>query len=208
VGHGAASRRSRHARFCRIACAAGFVVLALDFRGHGDSEGRLDGPLEQDVLAAVAWLRARPEVDAERICYRGSSLGGYYGLQAAPAARFAALALLCPAGEAAMLSALEQGFDQAALAEIGLSLRPDVEKMRAYYQANDVDATATRITAPTLLVHARGDVVVPLQHSLTLAARLPGRTDLVLLPGGDHSTASASEEVHRLVADWLWQRCV
>ena len=40
-------------------------MLALDFRGHGDSEGLADGPMEQDVLAAVRILRQMPDVDPE-----------------------------------------------------------------------------------------------------------------------------------------------
>lgn len=69
VGHGAGSRASRHAEFCREACRRGFAVIAPDFRGHGDSEGRADGPLEQDVLAAAHFLRSLPGVDAANICY-------------------------------------------------------------------------------------------------------------------------------------------
>ena len=111
VGHGAGSSRVRHDRFARSACAAGMVVLALDFRGHGDSGGTLDGPGELDLVAAAAYLRGLDAVDPVRVCYRGSSLGGYFGLQAAPLAAFAAMALLCPATEAVMLGALDEGWD-------------------------------------------------------------------------------------------------
>lgn len=90
VGHGAGSQAARHEEFCREACRQGFVVLALDFRGHGNSMGTGDGPLEQDVLAAVHFLRDHPAVDGQRICYRGSSMGGFYGLKAQPEAGFAA----------------------------------------------------------------------------------------------------------------------
>ena len=108
VGHGAGSRRSRHAEFCREACATGFVVLALDFRGHGESAGLADGPLESDLVAAAAFFRAHPGVVPEKICYRGSSMGGFYGLKAAPEAAFAAMALLCPATESVILHAIDQ----------------------------------------------------------------------------------------------------
>ena len=59
---------------------------------------------------------------------------------------------------------------------------------------------------PVLLVHARGDVVVPLEHSLTLAAALAGPTDLVILAGGDHTSAQSSPVVHERVIRWLSAR--
>lgn len=73
VGHGAGSRRARHDAFCRAACSQGLAVLALDLRGH-------------------------PAVDGRHLCYRGSSMGGFYGLKAASEAGFAALAarVRCP----------------------------------------------------------------------------------------------------------------
>jgi dipeptidyl aminopeptidase/acylaminoacyl peptidase len=203
VGHGAGSRRVHHDRFARTACAAGMVVIALDFRGHGDSGGVLDGPGELDLVAAAAYLRGLDAVDPERICYRGSSLGGYFGLQAARAAGFVAMALVCPATEAVMLGSLDDAWDEGKARDRGLELRADVDALRAYFSAHDVRTTAARIDSDVLLVHARGDTVVPLESSLELAGCLRGRTDLVILPGGDHSSAQGSEAIDRLTVGWL-----
>ena len=203
VGHGAGSRRERHDRFCRAACSAGMVVLALDFRGHGDSGGILDGPGELDLVAATTYLRDLGHVDGARICYRGSSLGGYFGLQAANIAGFAAMALVCPATETVMLNALEGAFDEDQARERGLDLRADVDALRAYFSARDVRESARTIECDVLFVHARGDTVVPLESSLELARLMRGRTDLMLLPGGDHSSAQASQAVDRLTVAWL-----
>ena len=112
VGHGAGSNRRRHAGFATAACAAGMVVMTIDFRGHGESTGSLDGPLELDVLAAAAILRSHPLVNRNRVCYRGSSMGGFYGLRAAPDVGFAALALLCPADERVLLPGLADSTDR------------------------------------------------------------------------------------------------
>lgn len=57
----------------------GYVVLAFDARGHGESGGLfgLDGPLENaDARAVYDFLAARPEVAATRIGAFGVSLGG------------------------------------------------------------------------------------------------------------------------------------
>jgi dipeptidyl aminopeptidase/acylaminoacyl peptidase len=203
VGHGAGSNRRRHAGFAAAACAAGMVVMTIDFRGHGESTGELDGPLELDVLAAVAILRSHPLVDWNRVCYRGSSMGGFYGLRAAADVGFAALALLCPADERVLLPGLATRPTEDELSGRGLAVRIDVEGLRAYLESCDSLGDAGDITSPVLLVHARGDAVVPLEHSLALAAALAGPTDLVILAGGDHGSAQSSPVVHERVVRWL-----
>jgi predicted acyl esterase len=48
----------------------GFVVLNCDKRGVGDSTGTWDDHydhLTDDAVTAVKWLRAQPEVDADRV---------------------------------------------------------------------------------------------------------------------------------------------
>lgn len=59
---------------------AGYVSLIFDYRGFGDSEGakwRLI-PLEQvdDIVNALTWLEAQPEVDPARLGLWGTSFGG------------------------------------------------------------------------------------------------------------------------------------
>jgi dipeptidyl aminopeptidase/acylaminoacyl peptidase len=54
-----------------------------------------------------------------------------------------------------------------------------------------------------LLVHARGDEIVPLECSLRLAGLLRGPTEMIILPQGGHSTAQGSPQIHRRVAGWL-----
>src|SRR4051794_15293536 len=81
--HGFGSSKESHAEFSRSAAQAGFVVLALDFRGHGQSEGCLDSRTLNDVGCALAWLESEPQVDPARIAIRGSSMGGYFALHAA-----------------------------------------------------------------------------------------------------------------------------
>ena len=180
--------------------------MTIDFRGHGESTGDLDGPLELDVLAAVAILRSHPLVDWNRVCYRGSSMGGFYGLRAAADAGFAALALLCPADERVLLPGLATRPSEDELSGRGLAVRIDVESLRAYLESCDSLGDAGDITCPVLLVHARGDTVVPLEHSLAWRRPSAGPTDLVILAGGDHGSAQASPEIHERVIRWLIER--
>ena len=203
VGHGAGSRAANHAEFCLHACRQGFAVLALDFRGHGDSQGKGDGPLELDVLAAARLLRSRADVDPRRICYRGSSMGGFYGLKAAPDADFAAMALVCPAGEGTMLASIDRA-DAGTTAES--PARWDSPRLRAYFERQDSRALAERVTCPVLIVHARGDEVVPLTESLSLARHLRTDTAILALEGGSHTSAQHDPAVHTYTAAWLWSK--
>ena len=58
----------------------GIAVLIFDKRGTGTSEGKFGmdfGQLSDDVVAAVEWLRAQPEIDPDRVGLAGYSQGGW-----------------------------------------------------------------------------------------------------------------------------------
>jgi uncharacterized protein len=87
VSHGTNADRSSMLPELRLLAAAGFGVLAFDWPGDGDSEGRGDihyGPIERHALtAALSWVAARPEVDPNRIGGLGFSIGGFLMTQVA-----------------------------------------------------------------------------------------------------------------------------
>jgi uncharacterized protein len=195
VGHGAGSNSSRHQDFCFAASGQGFAVLALDFRGHGSSQGCGDGPLELDVMAAVRFLREHPQVDEGLICYRGSSMGGFYGLKAAPDAGFRAMVLLCPAGEDVLLDAVDKLDDGTA--------RWDRPKLRAYFRQQNSRGLAARVSCPVLLVHARTDELAPFAHSLLLAEHMTTETTLLALANDSHASAQHDPAVHAYTTAWL-----
>jgi len=65
--------------------AAGYAALAFDYRRFGGSSGEPRNHLDphdqqQDVRNALTWLRAQPEIDAERVGGWGVSLGGVHML--------------------------------------------------------------------------------------------------------------------------------
>lgn len=62
---------------------AGYVVLAIDMRGHGLTGSTVDWlQAEEDHKSAVAFLASLPEVDKERIGVMGGSIGANMALVA------------------------------------------------------------------------------------------------------------------------------
>ena len=78
LAHGGRLNKESWQKQARILAAAGFRVLAFDFRGYGKSLGPgdsdpLGAPLHLDVLAAVRYLRNN---GAKSIAVVGGSMGG------------------------------------------------------------------------------------------------------------------------------------
>ena len=70
----------------RMLARHGYGVLLFDRRGEGRSEGNgnlLGWGGDKDIIAAVDWLKRRPEVDPRRIGGIGLSVGGELMLEAA-----------------------------------------------------------------------------------------------------------------------------
>lgn len=86
--HGGRFNKESWAEQARIIAAAGFRVLAIDFRGYGNSTGPGDtnpmsAPLHLDVLAATHYLR---QVGSETVSVVGGSMGGTAAANASIAA--------------------------------------------------------------------------------------------------------------------------
>jgi pimeloyl-ACP methyl ester carboxylesterase len=79
VLHGSGSTRSHVLDHLKVLGRHGYGVLALDARGHGDSEGvamDLGWYGKLDVDAAVSFMARQPDVDPARIGVLGLSMGG------------------------------------------------------------------------------------------------------------------------------------
>lgn len=76
--HGVTSYKEEMLPLSRVAWAAGYNVCFFDFRGHGESDGRVStiGMDEVgDVDAVMRWVRQQPEVDPRRVGLLGHSMG-------------------------------------------------------------------------------------------------------------------------------------
>ena len=82
--HTAYSDRRAWRGFAEAAQEAGYAVLALDSRGHGESAGEkvFDTAMDRDVDAALTWLMTHAGINPERVGIAGASVGANLALRA------------------------------------------------------------------------------------------------------------------------------
>jgi len=92
--------RNRHDwdAFARDLQNAGYGVIAIDLRGHGDSGGKRQwANMTHDAAIAASFIRSRPEIDPGRIIMMGASIGANIAINAAAAdVAILGVALLSP----------------------------------------------------------------------------------------------------------------
>ena len=179
--HGLGATRAQVLPLADQLAAAGYVVLAPDARGHGDSGGLvdIDGPRTvQDVRELFDWLRARPEVDGAHVAGWGISYGGAALLRAAAdGVPFAALetletwtdlySALVPQNlskSGAVYSLLHSVAPERTSPD-GLDIAPkaiqsiDRPALRAFAAARSSSGLLGRLTTPLYMFQGRRDFV-------------------------------------------------
>ena len=81
IGHGFGIVKQSLVPVAEFFRGAGYVVLAIDYRSFGESEGEPRGQLfplneVEDFRNGISYLQGRPEVDPEQIGIWGASFGG------------------------------------------------------------------------------------------------------------------------------------
>ncbi|WP_081690640.1 alpha/beta hydrolase family protein [Conexibacter woesei] len=194
VLHGAASSKDSHHDYLRVCAAAGIDALAFDARGHGGSDGPFDGRALDDVARMADLLRVRAGVTD--IALRGASMGGYFALAAALEARAGAVVSICPASATGLSVGIRARYfpfesDRDSAVRL-LAEHDEFAAIRA------LEAAGT----PTMLLHAEGDEVVPVEHTRELAAAAPS-AQVVVVPGGHHRSVAHDAELQAVTIRFL-----
>lgn len=160
--------------------AAGFAVLAVDYRGWGQSTPIVPSEASIHADAALAWAElARRAPDAPRRVIFGHSMGGAVAV--------------------ALASTLHHGRDYGALVlESTFTRMPDVAAASGFWggvlasvTTLEFDSLARigRVDAPLLMLHGDADRTVPVQLGRALRDAAPAATGVrwVEVSGGSHS---------------------
>lgn len=186
--HGNAENVSTHVAAVAWMPAAGFNVLALDYRGYGRSAGApsLAG-VQLDIDAALAALLARRDVDARRIVLFGQSLGGAVALHyAAHGARRASLrAVIADSAFADYRRIVQEKLAGFALTW-PFQWLPALTVDNDYAPRASVKAIAP---LPLLLIHGERDAIVPAHHARLLYESAAEPKTLWMLPEAGHIEA-------------------
>lgn len=154
---------------------AGFNVLAIDMRGHGETGGSRDwDATESDIQVVMDWLYAQPEVRPSSVSIVGGSIGSN-------------MALIGCANDPSCVTAI--------------ALSPGLDYSGVMPEESVVNGLAER---SALLVGSRNDGSVQ-DSILQMAANAPGEIGLHLYPGRVHGTNLLTTEDHLndLIIDWL-----
>ena len=193
--HGAGSCKESHHDFARACVAIGLAAVAFDQRGHGKSAGAMNDRALDDVADITALLRDRAGRPDLPVALRGSSMGGYIAILAAPWAGARAVVAICPASAEGLRRGLASGaFDFEA----------DEEALERFLTGQELEPAVEALEVPLLLLHAEGDEQVPVEHSRELAQRMhaPG-SRLITVPGGHHRSVQHDPELRAISLRWI-----
>src|SRR3954454_1187700 len=192
VIHGAGAQKENHFDFARECRAAGLAAVCFDQRGHGASEGALDGRAVDDVATVASLLP-----DGAPVALRGSSMGGWLALAAGAALDAAAVVAICPASSDQLARGLRSG---------RFAFAADPETLEPLLRKTDLAAAAGTLGERLLLMHAEGDEDVPVEHSRELHAAAPG-SRIEVVPGGHHRSVQHDPELQALAVRFIAKRC-
>ena len=181
-GWGGGKYNSHVVETARVYAGAGFDVLMIDLRAHGGSEGErvtLGYKETRDARAALRWLGERG-FDPGEVVLHGWSMGGATVLRAAPGSGVAAV--VEESAYADLLPLLRERLPEAS--GLPAFFNPGIYFMGEHFLGIEARAVRPEEDARRLaeegtqlmIIHSRGDELVPFEHAEALAAAYPGAT--------------------------------
>ena len=187
----------------------GLAVLLIDARHHGASVARGRPSLRQfadDMLMALDWLSARPDVAGGSLFTVGHSVGGAAALLAASVdSRVAGVISISSYSHSVKQLRRELRSRYIPYWPLGWALI----LYRQLRQGFSFDSVAPvnslpEISVPVLLVHARDDSVVPLSDAVAIhGQRRDDRVQLLILDSGGHYPLRALRRSSQTVTGFI-----
>ena len=191
--------------------AAGFAVLLLDARCHGNSG---DEPFTsmprfaEDIAAGLAWLRIQPGIDADRLALLGHSVGaGACLLHASHHPDVCAVVSLSAFAHPTEVMRRLLADNRVPYPVIGWYVLRHVQRViGTTFDAIAPVHTIASVRCPVLLVHGKHDATVPVSDARRLLAAASGPAHLLLIDG-DHDLREAIDAHAPALADFLHAAC-
>jgi alpha-beta hydrolase superfamily lysophospholipase len=196
ICHGLGINRAHVIGYHDVGDAMRANLLLFDFRGHGDSDGHtvsMGNREKLDVLAAIDYLRTRRPGQARFLAALGISMGSAALTRAAAEVEppldeiildspFAAATELTDSILHAMPRWLRRVPAWAGVSFASLHAGCSLNEVRP------IDRIAGA-RAPVLIIHARGDTLIPVRHAQRMFDRAASPKSLWIADTGDHCSA-------------------
>ena len=167
----------------------GMTVLALNYRGYGQSHGE---PGEEQMIAdacmQIDWLRAHSKVDGARMAVVGRSLGSGVAVQVAMQRAVQATVLITPYDS--ILALAQRKFPSLP---VSMLLQHRFESVKH----------AARVNAPTYVLRAASDDIVPHSHTNELVRKLARLHSDETIPESDHLNIPYLPTTQQKIASFL-----
>ena len=192
----------------------GIGVLRYDFNGCGQSEGEFQNMTvlneNEDLLCVISYVRALPVT--ESISLVGHSQGGVVTSMVSGDCGSEQIKCEVLLSAAAVLRedairGITQGahFDPWHLDQPYYELPRGLKLGRAYIQSAmtlPIYETASAYNGSALIINGMADQVVPYTYA-QLYNKVINNSELILIPGEDHTYTIAPNYAVKLVTDWL-----
>lgn len=194
----------------------GIARLTFDGPGQGESLARGLWVTADNVAAAgravVAWLRAQPAVDAERVGVSGVSFGSFWATRIAAAEDgLAGCANVMAMHEPGMRTLFEEASPTFKARFMYLAGFDDEAAFDAFASTLTLEDVAPQVVCPYLVVAGEEDDLSPIEHTWRLLDLIGGPTEFVLYQGEKHGIAggpasSLGPNRDDVVAEWFVDR--
>jgi dienelactone hydrolase len=194
----------------------GVAVLALE--GPGQYECPLLGIYmtvpgwEETARLVLQWLKARPEVDPEKIVVSGTSFGSFAGTIVASAEPgYRAVAVNSTALEPGWTTVFQEASPTFKMRFMFMANYTDEARFDEFRKTLTWEGKADKIRMPYLCLAGEFDELSPLPWAERLIATLPGPKQLIVYQGSRHSVGGPAANMGpppgAYAADWLLARC-
>lgn len=178
---------------------AGFRVFQFDYRGFGESDPAplANRGLADDAVAALKYLRSRPDIDPDKIVIYGHSLGAGYAMAAGAAAM--------DEGNPVRAVVVASGF--SSWRRIANHQAPVIGAFFGGVSGPDPADYAGRLgRTPLLVVHAVDDEDVPVENAYRLfkaASDVGVPATLYVRPEGGHLLMLGGDELQQPIINFV-----